>query len=230
MSSGFDTRMVSMIGSDSRFWGVIERLKYRIAGVLGRFMIQAVGRSMRVVGWTGRRLVPDEQVIIVFWHNKLFYMSYCVAARCIQKGRKVAVLISSSRDGEYMARAAEKLGAKVVRGSSSRRGEAGFRKLCRWAERGASLCVAPDGPKGPRYEVKEGTIYLAQKTGLPILPVSYRAKETLTLKSWDGFILPLPFTSVEMRCADPIHVPGDLGPKERESFCSTLRDKLMDLE
>lgn len=219
-----------MIGSGSRRIGVVERLGYRIAGVLGRFMIQAVGRSMRVVGWTGRRLVLDEQAIIVFWHNKLFYMSYCVTARCIQKGRKVAVLISSSRDGEYMARAAEKLGAKVVRGSSSRRGEAGFRKLCRWAERGASLCVAPDGPKGPKYEVKEGTIYLAQKTGLPILPVSFHAKETLTLKSWDGFVFPLPFTSVEVRCSDPIHVPGDLGLEERKSFCSTLRDKLMDLE
>ena len=120
--------------------------------------------------------------------------------------------------------------AKVVRGSSSRRGGEGFRKLCRWAERGASLCVAPDGPKGPKHEVKEGTIYLAQKTGLPILPVSYRAKEALTLKSWDGFVLPLPFTSVEVKCSDPIHVPSDLGPEERKSFCSTLRDKLMDLE
>ncbi len=219
-----------MIGSGSRLTGVIERLRYWLAGILGRYVIQAVGRSMRLVGWTDRRLVQDEQVIIVFWHNKLFYMSYYVTARCIQKGRDVAVLISSSRDGEYMARAAEKLGAKVVRGSSSRRGEAGFRKLCRWAERGASLCVAPDGPKGPRYEVKEGTIYLAQKTGLPILPVSCRAKETLTLGSWDNFVVPIPFTDVEVRCADPIHVPGDLGPKERKSFCSTLRDKLMDLE
>lgn len=214
----------------SRWWEVIERLRYRIAGILGRFAIQAVGRSMRIVGWSGKRIVPGEQVIIVFWHNKLFYMSYCVAACCIQKGRDVAVLISASRDGEYMARAAEKLGAKVVRGSSSRRGEAGFRKLCRWAERGASLCVAPDGPKGPKYEVKEGTIYLAQKTGLPILPVSCRAKKSLTLKSWDGFVLPLPFTSVEVRCAEPIYVPSDLEPEERKSFCSTLRDKLMDME
>jgi len=214
--------MGSMIGSGSR--------QMEVVGILGRLVIQAVGRSMRVVGWSGRRLVPEEQAIIVFWHNKLFYMSYCVTARCIQKGRDVAVLISSSRDGEYMARAAEKLGAKVVRGSSSRLGEAGFRKLCRWAERGASLCVAPDGPKGPKYEVKEGTIYLAQKTGLPILPVSCRAKETLTLGSWDNFVVPLPFTDVEVRCADPIHVPGNLGPKERKSFCSTLRDKLMDLE
>ena len=219
-----------MIGSGSRRVEVVERLKYRVAGVLGRLVIQAVGRSVRIVDWTGRRLVPDEQVIIVFWHSKLFYMSYYVTASCIQKGRDVAVLISSSRDGEYMARAAERLGAKVVRGSSSRRGGEGFRKLCRWAERGASLCVAPDGPKGPKHEVKEGTIYLAQKTGLPILPVSYRAKEALTLKSWDGFVLPLPFTSVEVKCSDPIHVPSDLGPEERKSFCSTLRDKLMDLE
>lgn len=220
-----------MNGSGSWCRGVIDRLGQRFVGVLGRFAIEAVGRSMRLVGWSGRRLgVRNEQVIIAFWHNKLFYMSYYIAAHCIRKGREVVVLISASRDGEYMARAAEELGANVVRGSSSRRGGGGIRDLCRWAERGASLCVAPDGPKGPRYEVKEGTIYLAQKTGLPILPVSYRAKGALTLKSWDGFILPLPLTSVEVRCGEPMHVPSDLGAEERKTFCLTLKNKLMDLE
>lgn len=220
--------------SNSSSKGTLSRLKYGVAGVLGYCVILAVGRTMRLVGWSGRRLdainKAGERVIVAFWHNKLFYMSYCIAAHYIQRGGGIAVLISASRDGEYMARVAGRLGAMVERGSSTRMGSAGFRRLCRHAKRGASLCVAPDGPKGPRYEVKEGVVYLAQKTGLPILPVSYRAKSTVTFKSWDGFVLPLPFTDVEVRCGEPMRVPADSGSMERKDLCVTLRNQLMDLE
>lgn len=210
---------------------VINRLSQRSIGVLGRYAIEGVARSMRLVEWSGMRFESHaEQVIIAFWHNKLFYLSYCISVHCVRRGRDVAVLISGSRDGEYMARTAEELGAHVVRGSSSRGGGEGIRKLRRWAGRGASLCVAPDGPKGPRYEVKDGTIYLAQKTGLPILPISYRAKGKLTLKSWDGFVVPFPMSSVEMRCGELLRVPRDLSAEDRKSYCSTLRTRLMDLE
>lgn len=219
---------------DSSGRAALSRLRYWLAGVLGQLVVLAVGRSMRLVAWTGKRFGSlrgkGEKAIIAFWHNKLFYMSYCITAHYVRKGGRVAVLISSSRDGEYMTRVAQRLGAKVVRGSSTRLGGAGFRSLTRWAEKGVSLCVAPDGPKGPRYEVKEGTIYLAQRTGLPILPVSYCTKGSVEFNSWDGFVLPLPFSSVEVRCGELLRVPSDLKPGERRTYCAELRDRLMELE
>ncbi|MFC1671598.1 lysophospholipid acyltransferase family protein [Planctomycetota bacterium] len=212
----------------------MDGLKFKLAGVLGRWVVLAIGRSMRCVAGVGGRFAElrrsREPVIMAFWHNKLFYMSYCIAAHYIMRGGPVAVLISSSRDGEYMARVAAMLGARVARGSSTRSGGSGFRQLCEWAEQGTSLCIAPDGPRGPRYEPKDGTVFLAQKTGLPILPMSYRAKGSLQLKSWDGFVLPFPFTSVEVKCGEPIRVPKDLSPSGRREYCSALRKELMDLE
>lgn len=223
-----------MTDSGSLLKRALNRLGYSVAGRLGRYLILAVGRSMRLTGRGGKGLGflarPGDQGIIVFWHNKLFYLSYCIAVHLVRKGGRVAVLISESRDGEYMARVASALGAEVIRGSSSRAGGSGFRRLCSLAGSGTSLCIAPDGPRGPRYEAKEGTIYLAQKTGLPILPVSYRPKGAVRFGSWDGFVLPLPFTSVEVRCGEPVRVPDKLSSKERKKLCLILQGRLMELE
>ncbi len=230
-ASDKNPRLMTEGGARSR---LMNGLKFKLAGVLGHRVVLAVGRSMRCVAGVGERFAglrrSKRPVILTFWHNKLFYLSYCIAAHYIRGGGTVAVLISASRDGEYMARVAEMLGANVIRGSSTRSGGSGFRQLCEWADKGASLCIAPDGPRGPRYEPKEGTILLAQRTGLPILPLSYRAKGALRLNSWDGFVLPLPFSSVEVKCGEPISVPKDLSPGERRDYCSVLRNELMSLE
>ncbi len=223
-----------MTDSGSLLKRVLNRLGYSVAGYLGRYLIMAILLSMRLTGLGGKGLGfltrPVDQGIIVFWHNKLFYLSYCIAVHLVRRGGRVAVLISESRDGEYMARVARALGAEVIRGSSSRAGGSGFRRLCSLAGNGTLLCIAPDGPRGPKYEVKEGTIYLAKRTGLPILPVSYRPKGAVRFGSWDGFVLPLPFTSVEVRCGRPLRVPGKLSSEERKKLCLVLQDRLMELE
>jgi hypothetical protein len=181
--------------------------------------------------WLGPEHRP---VILAFWHNRIFYLTYYLAKYCIRRGHKLVVLSSLSRDGEIMARLETQLGAAVVRGSSSRRGRQGFVELCRLAtpdKNGMRATYSPvitvDGPRGPKYEIQPGIILLAQKTGLPIIPVSYRPSLSYIFDSWDKFILPLPFSRVQVRYGNPIRVKKDVSPEESIKLRIALREELL---
>ena len=69
----------------------------------------------------------------------------------------MAALVSASKDGAFLTAILEQLKVQPVRGSSSRRGAQALLELTTWAERGYDLAITPDGPRGPRYVVQEGT-------------------------------------------------------------------------
>jgi hypothetical protein len=130
--------------------------------------------------------------------------------------RKLAALVSASKDGALLAAVLETFGVEQIRGSSSRRGPQALLELTSLAEQGYDLAVTPDGPKGPRYVVQQGVIALAQVTGLPIIPVTCNTRRKLCLKSWDGFQIPLPFSRCDLILNQPIHVRRDADEIERE--------------
>jgi lysophospholipid acyltransferase (LPLAT)-like uncharacterized protein len=132
--------------------------------------------------------------------------------------RGVGVLISRHRDGEVIARAVERLGYATARGSSTRGGEEGVREMLALAESKRSLAITPDGPRGPARVVKPGLIYLASRTGLPILPVATGARPLTRLRSWDRFRIPRPFGRVVVHYGEPIDVPRDLDPAATEHW------------
>ena len=94
------------------------------------------------------------------------------------------------------------------------------------ARRGYDLAVTPDGPRGPRYEVKPGVIALAQHTGVPILPISYHLNRRLQLRSWDGFLIPLPFGRCHIRVGPVMQIPPDLDEAERNRLALELQTNL----
>ena len=116
-----------------------------------------------------------------------------------------------------------------VRGSSSRRGPQALLELTTWADRGYDLAITPDGPRGPRYQVQEGVMSLAQVTGLPIIPFSYRLGWKLRVNSWDAFQIPLPFSRCEMNIGRPIRVSRDASDAEREALRAALESRLKEL-
>jgi hypothetical protein len=71
---------------------------------------------------------------------------------------------------------------------------------------GERIGITPDGPKGPREDVQDGVLYLAQKTGAPIVPVAYGAKRCWIFNSWDRFMLPQPFNRIAMAYGKPIYI------------------------
>jgi lysophospholipid acyltransferase (LPLAT)-like uncharacterized protein len=151
----------------------------------------------------------SEHFILAFWHRHLLLMPYAY------RGRGITVLISASRDGERIARTVARFGIAAARGSSSRGGAAGLRELVRRAREGWDLAFTPDGPRGPACRVQPGVVVAAAMTGLPILPVGYAASREKRLRSWDGFVVPLPGARVEFVYGSRFAVSRDDQVEER---------------
>ena len=167
---------------------------------------------------------PTGKIIFSIWHNRLalslmMYRRYVVR---FAPERRMAAMVSASRDGGLLARVLEHFSVEPVRGSSSRRGPQALREMISWAERGYDLALTPDGPRGPCYQVQDGVVSTAQLTDLPIIPVSYHLNWKFRPKSWDRFQVPLPFARCRIRIGDIMRVPREATESERE----TLRQRL----
>ena len=162
-----------------------------------------------------------ERFILVFWHRHLLLMLYCY------RGGRISILISQHKDGELIARTMGHFGFDSSRGSSTRGGAAGFRNLLRRVREGYDLAITPDGPKGPASVVKPGAIQLAALSGLPLMPVALGASRAEYLRSWDRFVVPLPFARVALVYGEPYRVPRDA---EIEAGARELERRLMAAE
>lgn len=195
----------------------------RLAADLLYGAIQAVQATLRF-RWDDRSGLfagdNKEPVIFCTWHNRLalalvIYRRYVVRR---QPARRMAALVSASRDGGLLARVLERFAVQPVRGSSSRRGPQALLELTSWAERGYDLAITPDGPRGPCYTVQDGVISLAQLTGQAIVPVAYHLHWKGRLRSWDRFQVPLPFATCRVSLGQPIRVPRGASDAEREAL------------
>ena len=130
--------------------------------------------------------------------------------------RNVAIMISQHRDGDFVSRFMERRGLQCIRGSATRGGLAAMKKMISAHKSGQHLAITPDGPKGPRHQVKSGVIELAKLTGSPILPLTYGAFPRKVLSSWDEFIIPRPFSTCVFVWGKPLWVPAE-ADKERIS-------------
>jgi hypothetical protein len=89
-----------------------------------------------------------------------------------------------------------------------------------------NLVVTPDGPKGPRAKVRPGVIEVAKLTGAPIVPVSFSASRRRILKSWDAFLVPVPFSRAVYIWGEPMYVPPTATKDEVTKYQETLEERL----
>lgn len=212
-----------------------NRFKTAVAALLIRRLIAGLSDSCRIVACEGEEIFDDlrqhpRPVIFCFWHNRNFYFARFLERRLIRHGGKLAVLISTSRDGEIGAQVAARTGVRIARGSPSRLGTQGLRALYRLMTReGYSTGLQPDGSRGPPYVSKPGTITLAKLTGCPIIPMSYSASPCWRTKSWDRLIIPKPFSSVAIKIGSPLIVPRDVSDETAEQLRAELDTVLREL-
>ncbi len=202
---------------------VPERAKWhgRLAAALIYGLTTGFSATLRY-RWSDESGVFDagnpEPVIFCIWHNRLalclnLYRNY-VQRR--QPSRRMAAMVSASKDGGLLARVLELYGVVPVRGSSSRRGPQALLEMTSQSGDGLDLAITPDGPRGPCYVVQGGIIAVAQLTGRPIVPVSYRLGWKYRLKSWDRFQIPMPFSQCDVRLGRPIRLSREATHAERE--------------
>jgi len=185
---------------------------YRIAVAIGWTIIRFFYRTCRVQSWVGldaaQKIVSESKAILpVYWHQHLLFgVRGLLELR--SAGLKLGFLISPSVDGTAPAMLVQRIGAHVIRGSSSHTGARALRDYYETiVKKEISPAIAPDGPRGPVHQCKPGAVLLSQLTGKPILPVSFAASRTWRLKTWDQFELPIPFCRIAIAYGEPMRVP-----------------------
>ena len=130
-------------------------------------------------------------------------------------------MVSASRDGEYLARLAEKFGFATVRGSKNNKSVEGLKAMLRAVRKGSNAAIVADGSQGPPKIVQAGSILLAARTGVPIIPMVYAASSYFTINSWDRTIIPKPFSRIDFYYGEPLFVPANCSRKSSRSIgCS----------
>lgn len=204
------------------------------------YLIKFIGKIyLMLISYTSRVKVVNKEYVLPFWENGqnviyalwhsrvLFLVAY---ARYGFKRTNMSMIVSRSRDGEYIAKVIEGVGFLPVRGSSSGGGSKAFYRLLALARDGKyDLAVTPDGPRGPREVVKPGIIEIAQKSGLSIVPLSCSSLRKKIFNSWDRFLLPFPFTRAVLIFGKPFKIKPDDDDEEKKRLSFFLADTLKDI-
>ena len=167
------------------------------------------GKGAIFVTWHGRSLLPAN-----VFRNKGYW-----------------ALISLSNDGEIQNHIFRRFGFQTIRGSTGRGGVRGALQMARKLQEGGVLAFTPDGPRGPTHRVQLGVILMAEKSGAPIIPLGISVRRRWLLnKSWDGYMIPQPFTRAYFLVGDPIYVPAGLNEAEREAIAAQVEIAINRLE
>ncbi len=199
--------------------------KEKIIGALSGIIIQLYSRFLRyrITDHTQdsiHRCGAFNARIFVFWHNRIFALG--AGVRTMIKSNDITCLTSASKDGALIEAVMGMHGISSVRGSSSRRGKKAMIEMARKIQEGSSLCITPDGPRGPVYSLNPGAIRLASATQASIVPVHVEYSRYWELKTWDKFRIPKPFSRVDIVFNKDVKVEKEMTSEEE----STLREEL----
>jgi lysophospholipid acyltransferase (LPLAT)-like uncharacterized protein len=171
--------------------------------------------------------VRKQPVIFAIWHNRLLMLPRVFDPSF--PTRQSYGLISASRDGDLIAIFIERSGYGTIRGSSSRKGVIALRQLVETLAAGGNVLVTPDGPRGPVYQASQGVVFLAQKSGAPVVPIHMEYSSCWRLKSWDRFVVPRPFATLRAIFGAPIQMPPLENADQSEAERIRLQDAMMSL-
>jgi lysophospholipid acyltransferase (LPLAT)-like uncharacterized protein len=211
-------------------WSWHTRLWLAAVGWLIALVIRLVYLTLRVKlvdehGIFAARAAGGGPIIVVFWHETLTLIP--LLSR--RWSGHVTALLSQHRDAEIAAQALGRLGIDTVRGSSTRGWAGALRGLLAARARGEDLAIVPDGPRGPRREVKDGVVQLARATGLPVVPFGAAAWPARRLGSWDRMMVPRPFARVVLVSGAPVTVPRDADARAQAAALAAVQRSLEDL-
>jgi lysophospholipid acyltransferase (LPLAT)-like uncharacterized protein len=204
-----------------------KRILHRLLQWLGPWIIRLIGLTLRI-----ERVNPSavdelsrqgKPFILCVWHGRLFLPVY------YHRQQDIVAMVSQHADGELISRIIAKLGYGTVRGSSTRGGKEAFYQMLAHLRGGGIGAMIPDGPTGPKYQLKAGVMMLAQQAECPLIPITYAARPCLRFKTWDGMVLPRPFSRTVLCYGDPIMIPAQISSAELESERLKVEQTMLDL-
>ena len=207
--------------------GLLHRLSLRVVPWLVAWLIRIWFSTCRVRVHGGENrsgtLDAGKAIVASFWHYTMLFVFYQL------RRESGVVMVSASRDGEYIARLAQELGFSTARGSRNNRGMQALKDLLKAAAAGRNTAIVADGSQGPARIAQPGAILLASRTGVPVLPMMWSASSYLAIPSWDRTAVPRPFSRVDYLYGEPLNVPPDLKAEGIETYRLELEQRLNDL-
>jgi len=191
-------------------------MKNKLYLFIFKFIIYSIAATCRyrITGYKNE-VFPRKSMekLLSFWHRNILAFTF------IYRYHQAYVLISQSKDGQLISNIVESMGYLTVRGSSRRGAIAALKNLRQITGKTSNnIAITPDGPKGPALKVQPGVIYLSLKTKRPLIAVSANINRKMILPSWDGFIIPLPFSHIHIHISDPYY------PDQDKSIERNLKD------
>jgi hypothetical protein len=199
-------------------WLLLNVVTFIAAGVIhllyATLRVEFVGEEQVELMWGQKKAV-----IISLWHDQILMMVKGY------HGPGTKLLISASKDGELIARVMRFFGQEAVRGSSSRGARAALKQMITLGKSPYDLVFTPDGPRGPRHEVKPGVGHLAKITGRPVVPMAFACSSGHRFASWDRFLVPFPFARAVYTFGSPLWFEPE---EDVASFCVRLQQAIND--
>jgi lysophospholipid acyltransferase (LPLAT)-like uncharacterized protein len=210
---------------ETRPFSLRQRILLWLISWASYLAIALIGPTLRCsISWEELPSPPDatheKPVIYSFWHRAVF------ASAWLWRNAGIAVMVSRSFDGEYIARIIERLGFVAVRGSSSRGGASALLGLKSHVERGLSVAFTIDGPRGPKYMAKPGPVLLSRASAVPMAAFYVALSDAWVLNTWDGLMIPKPFSKALARVGAKMLVPAEADEAEMAEYHRQLQAAL----
>ncbi len=206
---------------------LLHKISLVVLPRLGSWLIKAWFSTCRITEHDveNRRQCREHEnpVIATFWHFAILYNFYHM-----RKESGVA-MVSASKDGEYISRLASYFGYVSVRGSRNKRGTQAIKELVKYLKEGRHAALVADGSQGPALKVQPGSIFLASRSGSPILPITWSVSRYWTIPSWDRLVIPKPFSRVEFFYGQPVFVPREIKADGIEEYRRKLELNLEEI-
>lgn len=164
-------------------------------------------------------------IIVIGWHGRTLEMPYFW-----NKSRTLNALVSPHRDGRMIVKILEKFGIGHISGSSNSKSTEAALELMHNLQQGNSIAIIPDGPRGPSMQLGMSPLFYAQKSGKPILGITYSiAGSKVITKSWDNMLVPLPFRKGMYAITEPFFIPAEATKEELEIYRKDIETNLNEL-
>ena len=173
---------------------------------IGYIFIRLIYLSCKKKYFLPKDKLLDKPYIIAFWHGKLLMQPFIYNR--LRSKPKVATMISEHFDGEIISKIIKYFHFESIRGSSKKGAIKVLKESFSKVNEGYDIAITPDGPRGPRYLVADGIVSIAQKKDLQIVACNFYASSFWRLKSWDGFMIPKPFSTIYLFAEEPFSVSG----------------------
>src|SRR5215468_4983318 len=217
VSAHYDTRLPTLPWHRRIQIPIIAALVYSVIRTLGPTLrFEVLGRARVEKVWAAK-----QPCIWAFWHRCIIPIAW------YGRNRGIVIMNTTAFDGQWTRKVIEWLGFGTAQGSSSRGGLRGLTVMAQRIEEGKDCAFTIDGPRGPRYVAKVGPVMLARKTGAPIMVFHIGVDRGITFeKTWDHFLLPMPFARAVILFAPPIYVRKDASVELMEAKHAEMQKEL----